>query len=73
MGMNRYSVTVKFERHRYYNQTECWQGYARNMSIAMRKATKDVLARRGVKRLRHARILFEIERIKPEKIVKETC
>ena len=66
--MNHYSVTAEFLKSRYHNQTEHWEGPARNMVVAVRRAAKVIMRRKSVVRLRHKEITFHIE-----KIVKETC
>jgi len=63
MKQNNYSVVAQFERSRYHCKTETWNGPARNMSVATRKAIKEILTRRGVKRLRHVRVTFFVEKI----------
>ena len=63
MGMNRYAVTAEFTKSRYYCLTEHWEGEARNMVVAVRRAAKIIMRRKSVMRLRHKAITFRIEKI----------
>lgn len=62
MAKNTYSVEAYFARARH-RRVETWQGPARNMSIAMRRAAGVILRRKNVKRFRHESIVFHIEKV----------
>lgn len=62
MAKNTYHVEARFERSRK-RELETWEGQARNMSIAMRRAAGAILKRKNVKRLRHQKITFFIEKL----------
>lgn len=63
--MNEYVVEAAFEKSRLFYRSEYWQGTARNMAIAIRKATLDIMRRKNVKRLQHHQVTFRIEKITP--------
>ena len=67
MAKNIYHVEAHFQRARK-KHVENWTGPARNMSIAMRRATVTIMRRRNVKRLRHEQITFYIEKEKPNSV-----
>jgi|GEM_PF-4989073 len=61
--MNTYQVQAHFERARFFHKVEVWDGRARNLGVALRRASREIMERRNVKRLRHARVTFTIEKI----------
>jgi hypothetical protein len=67
MGTNTYVVAAHFERSKFTRKVEFWQGTSRNMRTAIRAASQVILNRRNVKRLRHDRITFTIDKVKHEK------
>lgn len=56
-----YIITGQFERSRTKND-ERWKGQAKNMPTATRKAISQIMRRPSVKRLRHKRVTFTVER-----------
>lgn len=65
MPKNTYLVTAQFERARTDLHVESWTGCARNIRLAMRQAASTIMQRTNVKRYRHARATFTIEKILP--------
>lgn len=63
MAENLYLVEAQFSKHRFFYASEFWEGKARNMSVACRKAIKDILRRKNVKRLRHKQVVFRVEKL----------
>lgn len=63
---NHYAVEARFERSRKLSNVETWRGPARNMLVAMRRAAGLIMKRKSVKRLRHQKITYTIEKIKAE-------
>lgn len=63
MTKNTYHVAALFERARSRRKTEHWKGRARNMRMAMRAATTAIMTRYNVKRFRHERVTFTIEKV----------
>lgn len=61
---NIYSVEARFERTRSVKKVEFWRGEARNLSIATRRAIKDIMSRKNIRRLRHCQVVFHIEKEK---------
>lgn len=67
MGTNTYIVSAHFEKSKFTRKVEFWKGMSRNMRTAIRAASQVILNRRNVKRLRHDRITFTVEKVKCEK------
>lgn len=64
MFKNTYAVTAQFDTP-VKRRVESWIGQARNMRMAMRAATSAIMTRHGVKRFRHQRVTFFIEKVQP--------
>ena len=60
---NVYHVTGQFERSRYHYKVESCTVTSRNLQTAMRDGSKVLLRRPSVKRLRHRRVTFVIEKV----------
>jgi hypothetical protein len=60
---NTYHVTAQFERAKFDRKVETWTGARRNMRLAIRAAASVIMARRNVKRYRHERVTFFIEKM----------
>lgn len=67
MVKNTYLVSAHFERSKFTRKVEFWQGKSRNMRTAIRAAASAIMMRRNVKRFRHARITFTIDKVNVEK------
>lgn len=63
MSTNTYLVSAHFERSKFTRKVEFWQGKSRNMRTAIRKATQVIMRRRNVKRFRHERATFTIDKV----------
>lgn len=63
MTKNTYIVTAQFERARTERKVETWTGQGRNMRLAVRAACSVIMNRRNVKRFRHERVTFFIEKV----------
>jgi hypothetical protein len=59
---NIYIVRATFERGEIVRRMESWKGRARNMRLAIRLASQSIMRRRHVKRYRHQRVTFTIEK-----------
>lgn len=67
MSKNTYLVSAHFERSKFKRRVEHWQGLSRNMRTAIRAAASVIMQRRNVKRFRHERVTFMIEKVKSVK------
>jgi hypothetical protein len=63
MSKNTYLVTAEFERARSERKVETWMGARRNMRLAVRAAASVIMNRRNVKRFRHERVTFFVEKL----------
>lgn len=63
MGTNTYLVSAHFERSKFKRKVEFWKGKSRNMRTAIREATQVIMRRPNVKRFRHERVTFTIDKI----------
>lgn len=70
MTKNTYIVTAQFERSRSDRKVETWTGKGRNLRTAMRAAASVIMNRRNVKRFRHERVTFFIEKVPEAKPTK---
>lgn len=63
MAKNYYRVEAVFQKSRFFYKHEFWEGPARNVSVATRKAIQEIMNRKNVKRLVHQQIDFSVEKI----------
>lgn len=63
MGTNTYLVSAHFERSKFKHKVEFWQGKSLNVRTAIREAMQVIMRRHNVKRFRHERVTFTIDKV----------